>query len=183
MAKAKVKVEQRKPVKLAYIEHTGAYDDIPFRVVTQTAGDVFARTLVRIGEMAESVGIVRRSLLDLPGGPLKVTSPRVAPRAEILSRYEAPRGELVHFIRTNNTDKVERLDVRTPTLANWTSVVWSLRGHPLADLPVVVAAIDPCLSCTSRIAIARPDGTGTTSMTWDELRDHGKRYYRATEGL
>ena len=160
-----------------------AYDDIPFRVVTQTAGDVFARTLVRIGEMAESVGIVRRSLLDLPGGPLKVTSLRVAPRAEILSRYEAPRGELVHFIRTNNTDKVERLDVRTPTLANWTSVVWSLRGHPLADLPVVVAAIDPCLSCTSRIAIARPDGTGTTSMTWDELRDHGKRYYRATEGL
>jgi NADH-quinone oxidoreductase subunit D len=160
-----------------------AYETIPFDVVTRTEGDVLARTLVRIGEMGESARIVRRVLEDLPAGPVRVTAPRAAPRAEILSRYEAPRGELAHFIRTNNTDKAERVDVRTPTLANWTSVVATLPGRPIADLPVVVAAIDPCLSCTSRIAVVDAGRGGTSWTTWEALREHGKRYYREREGI
>src|SRR3990170_5959865 len=130
-----------------------AYAAAPWRVITDNHGDVFGRTLVRVGELHESLNIVRHGLENLPEGPVRLQPPRAAPKAEILSRYEAPRGELVHFIRTNNTDKVDRLDIRTPTLANWTSVAVTLVGQNLADIPLLVAAIDPCLSCTSRITV------------------------------
>ncbi len=153
-----------------------AYDEIPFRVVTDDRGDVLGRTLVRVGELKESLSMVIHGLENLPPGDIRVAAPRMAPMAEILSRYEAPRGELAHYIRTNNTDKVARLDIRTPTLANWTSVAASLPGRHLADLPVVVAAIDPCLSCTSRITIVDRDRPAST-MTWEELREHGIRFY------
>lgn len=129
------------------------YADIPWNVVTDTSGDVYGRTKVRIGELGESLGIVRYCLEHLPDGPIRSNPPKTAPPGEVLSRYEAPRGELVHFIRTNGTDRVERVDIRTPTLANWTSVAVSLVGRSLADIPVIVAAIDPCLSCTSRITV------------------------------
>ncbi len=129
------------------------YDEIPWNVVTDTDGDVYGRTKVRIGEIGESLGIVRYCLEHLPDGPIRASAPKAAPPGEIYSRYEAPRGEVAHFIRTNGTDRVERVDIRTPTLANWTSVVYSLVGRPLADIPVIVAAIDPCLSCTSRITV------------------------------
>src|SRR3990170_8829065 len=155
-----------------------AYANVPWKVITDTHGDVYGRTLVRIGELQESLQITRYCLENLPAGPIKIPTPRGAPRAEILSRYEAPRGELVHFIRTNNTDKVERLDIRTPTLANWTSVAVSLVGQHLADIPVVVAAIDPCLSCTSRVTIVDREDRETKTMTWEELRAHGMRFYR-----
>ena len=160
-----------------------SYPDVPWRVVTDDHGDVFGRTLVRVGELVESTNIVRHCLENLPEGAIRIQPPRAAPKGEVLSRYEAPRGELVHFIRTNNTDKAERLDIRTPTLANWTSVAVSLVGQNLADIPVVVAAIDPCLSCTSRITIVDPEGAETRTMTWDELRAHGIRFYREREGI
>jgi NADH-quinone oxidoreductase subunit D len=159
-----------------------AYADIPFDVVTDARGDVYGRTLVRVGELLESVRILRHAFANLPAGPIRVNAPRAAPRGEIVSRYEAPRGELSHHIRTNNTDRVERLDVRTPTLANWTSVAVSLVGENLADIPVVVAAIDPCLSCTSRIAIVDRERRTSSVLTWEELRDHGIRFYRGKEG-
>ena len=160
-----------------------AYAEVPWKVITDDHGDVYGRTLVRIGELQQSLNMVRYGLEHLPAGPIRTAPPRAAPKAEVLSRYEAPRGELVHFIRTNNTDKVERLDIRTPTLANWTSVAVSLVGQNLADIPVVVAAIDPCLSCTSRITIVNPKGRTTGEMTWDELRDHGIRFYRRKGGF
>ncbi len=155
-----------------------AYAEIPWNVITDTHGDVFGRTLVRIGELKESLNIVRYCLEGLPDGPITFPVPKVAPPKEILSRYEAPRGELVHFIRTNNTDRVERLDIRTPTLANWTSVAVSLVNQTLADIPVIIAAIDPCISCTSRMTVQNEAGTKSGVMTLEELRKRGREYYR-----
>jgi membrane-bound hydrogenase subunit alpha len=155
-----------------------AYSEIPWKVVTDTSGDVYGRTLVRIGELQESLGIIRYCLEHLPEGQIGVPAPKVAPQAEILSRYEAPRGELVHFIRTNNTDRVDRLDIRTPTLANWTSVTVSLVNQNIADIPVIVAAIDPCLSCTSRITILSERGRKKAEMTWEQLSEYGRKFSR-----
>jgi NADH-quinone oxidoreductase subunit D len=154
-----------------------AYADVPWKVVTDTHGDVYGRTLVRIGEMQESVKIVRYCFENLPEGSISVKVPKIAPPAEVLSRYEAPRGELVHFIRTNNTDRVERLDIRTPTLANWTAVAVSLVNQNIADIPVIVAAIDPCISCTSRITVLNVKGVTTGVMTLDELKKYSRRFY------
>lgn len=145
------------------------YAEVPWEVVTDRSGDVYGRTRVRIGELRESVKIIRHCLGNLPEGPIRVAAPKKAPEGEILSRYEAPRGELVHFIRTNGTDKVGRIDIRTPTLANWTSVAVALAGKNIADIPVIVAAIDPCLSCTSRITLLDEDGRNTGSVCMGEL--------------
>jgi NADH-quinone oxidoreductase subunit D len=146
-----------------------AYADAPWNVVTDTHGDVYGRTRVRVWEIQESLKIVRYCLENLPEGPIRVPAPKNAPKGEILSRYEAPRGELAHFIRTNGTDKVERVDIRTPTLANWTSVAMCLVNQNLADIPVIVAAIDPCLSCTSRITLLDNRTKKAGVVTFDEL--------------
>ncbi|MGB9176853.1 MAG: nickel-dependent hydrogenase large subunit [Methanoregula sp.] len=137
-----------------------AYAEVPWNVVTDTHGDVYGRTRVRIGELWESTQIVRYCLENIPEGSIRVDTPKNAPKGEILSRYEAPRGELAHYIRTNGTDKVERVDIRTPTLANWTSVANCLVNQNIADIPVIVAAIDPCLSCTSRMVAVNNTGGG-----------------------
>jgi NADH-quinone oxidoreductase subunit D len=158
-----------------------AYAEIPWNVVTDTHGDVYGKTIVRIGEMRESVAIVRHCLEHLPEGEITVKAPRNAPVGHTLSRYEAPRGELAHYIRTNGTDKADRLDVRTPTLANWTSVAVSLVNQNLADIPVIVAAIDPCLSCTSRLTILNTRGDQTGSVRWEELRQKARLLHRKRE--
>jgi membrane-bound hydrogenase subunit alpha len=143
-----------------------AYAEVPWKVITDNHGDVYGRTRVRVGELWESIQIVRSCLENMPAGPVRVEAPKNAPKGEILSRYEAPRGELAHYIRTNGTDKVERVDIRSPTLANWTSVAMCLAGQNLADIPVIVAAIDPCLSCTCRMVVVNQKTgilvTGTT---------------------
>lgn len=158
-------------------EPYAAYEDLDFRVVTESEGDVLARTLVRVGELEQSLSIVRQALESLPPGEIAVKAPRNAPAADTLARYEAPRGELLHFIRTAGTDRVERLDIRTPTLANWTSVASVLPGAHLGDIPVVVAAIDPCLSCTSRVTVVDEGTDRVGVLTWDDLRAMGRRHY------
>jgi len=160
-----------------------AYKEAPWKVVTDTHGDVYGRTIVRIGELEESLKIVRYCLEHLPEGPIRVTVPKIAPKGEIFSRYEAPRGELAHFIRTNGTDKVERIDIRTPTLANWTSVAMCLVNQNLADIPVIVAAIDPCLSCTSRITVMNDYDRKASSITMDELRRQSRARFQRAERL
>ncbi len=157
------------------------YAEIPWKVVTDTSGDVYGRTRVRIGELRESLSIVRYCLENLPDGPIGVKSPKNAPAGEILSRYEAPRGELVHLIRTNGSDKVERLDIRTPTMANWTSVAISLVNQNLADIPVIVAAIDPCLSCTSRLTVVDAGSGKTGIWTPEGPVWHGGKHGRTGE--
>jgi NADH-quinone oxidoreductase subunit D len=158
-----------------------AYAEVPWNVVTDTHGDVYGKTIVRIGEMRESAAIVRHCLEHLPEGEITVKAPRNAPPGHTLSRYEAPRGELAHYIRTNGTDKADRLDVRTPTLANWTSVAVSLVNQNLADIPVIVAAIDPCLSCTSRLTILNTRGQRTGCVSWEELRRKARLQQRERE--
>ena len=54
----------------------------------------------------------------------------------------------------------------------------SLINQNIADIPVIVAAIDPCLSCTSRITILNERGRKPSEMTWAQLVDHGQRFYR-----
>ena len=161
-----------------------AYDEMDFDVITDTAGDLLARTTVRIREVAESISIIRQAAKGIPDGDLKATpQPMQAllaqiPEGDVVSRYEAPRGELIHYLRSDGTDTPERIHIRVPTLANWPTVVEALRGSYIADTPIVVAGIDPCISCTSRIGV-ETDGThaGENSFNLDELREYGIEWY------
>ncbi|ACV12394.1 NADH dehydrogenase (quinone) [Halorhabdus utahensis DSM 12940] len=167
-----------------------AYDEMDFDVITDTAGDLLARTTVRIREIAESISIIRQAAADIPDGDLKASPKPVQallaqiPEDDVVSRYEAPRGELIHYIRADGTDTPERVHIRVPTLANWPTVVEALRGSYIADTPIVVAGIDPCISCTSRIGV-ETDGShgGEDSFNLEELREYGMEWYdKRTDG-
>ena len=63
---------------------------------------------------------------------------------------EAPRGELMYFVVGNGTKNLERMRVRTPTLADLPAVLEMMPGAEFADVPVITLSIDPCISCTGR---------------------------------
>ena len=160
-----------------------AYEDVSFKVITDTHCDVYGRAVVRVLELMEAYSIVRQLLKKLPDGPVTVKAPRKIPVGEAIGRYEAPRGEDVHYVKANGTDKPERVKVRAPTLANVQVVAHMLKDGYLADMPIVVAAIDPCFSCTDRlIAVAHSQPRPPETLTWDELRTYGIDWYR-TRGV
>ncbi len=156
-----------------------AYGEIPFQVITDDHADVLGRTIVRAKELFESVKIIRFVLNNLPDGPVSVRFPRRVPMGEALSRYEAPRGEDVHFVRSNGTDIPERVKVRAPTMANAASVALMLQGGYLADVPIVIAAIDPCFSCTDRsIEIQDMNSGKETVIGWNALREYSIAWHK-----
>lgn len=154
-----------------------AYDEVPFEVCTWDSCDVFARVAVRILEMIQSCNMIQWSLDHLPKGDIRLKLKRRIPEGEVLSRYEAPRGELIHYIKSDGSDKPERVKVRTPTLANWPSVEYCLKGSYIADVPIIVAAIDPCISCTDRITFVDIEKEKKWIWDLDRLRRYGIEFY------
>ena len=65
-------------------------------------------------------------------------------------RTEQPRGEVVYHLKANGTKNLQRFRVRTPTFANLPAMLKILPGCDLADVPMIVLTIDPCISCTER---------------------------------
>ena len=156
-----------------------AYGELLFEVITDNHNDVYGRTLVRLGELMESYKLVRQIVRSLPVGPIVVKAPRKIPAGEALSRYEAPRGEDVHYVKANGTEKPERVKIRAPTLANVQVVSHMLKNRYLADMPIVIAAIDPCFSCTDRaISVIDSNNKQAGIMDWPALRSFGIEWYR-----
>jgi NADH-quinone oxidoreductase subunit D len=160
-----------------------AYGELDFKVITDTHCDVYGRVLVRVGELMESCRIICQVLSNLPEGPIAVKAPRKIPAGEALTRYEAPRGEDVHYVRGNGTERPERVKVRAPTLANVQAVSKMLENNYLADMPIVLAAIDPCFSCTDRAVVVREAGCVEQRMDWKALRLYGIEWYRKNRGI
>jgi ech hydrogenase subunit E len=154
-----------------------AYPDYPVNIVLDERGDLEARFVVRIKELFECYRVIREILDTLPPGDLKVRMPRRIKEGETVSRVEAPRGELFYFIKSNGTDTPERIKVRTPTICNMTSVIKLVVGHQLADMPMILAGIDPCFSCNDRmVRIDRGNGE-QQGWAWETLRRYGIEYY------
>ena len=109
-----------------------AYGKLDFNVITRPEGDLHARTYVRLHEVLESAKIVRQVIRDIPEGPCRVHMKGIHPAAAV-ARSEAPRGELIYFIRTNNTDVPDRLHWRVPSYPNWEALSVMLKNAKLAD--------------------------------------------------
>jgi NADH-quinone oxidoreductase subunit D len=153
------------------------YSTVPVRLITDERGDLLARFVVRINELFEAIRVIREILDHLPEGELTARMPRRIPAGETISRVEAPRGELFYFIKSNGGEKPERVKVRTPSLCNWGSVMQVAVGHKLADMPMILAGIDPCFSCNDRmIQLKRKDSQQW--MSWEDLRQYGIEYYK-----
>lgn len=154
------------------------YADFPARIVTGVAGDLEARFIVRLEELLDSYRLIRDVMDRLPAGDLTARMPRKIKAGEAISRVEAPRGELFYFVKSNGGDHPERVHVRTPTICNLASVLTLAVGHKLADVPMILAGIDPCFSCNDRMVTVRRGADGQT-WSWSHLLAYSREYYQA----
>jgi membrane-bound hydrogenase subunit alpha len=162
-----------------------SYKELEFKVITDTNCDIYGRVIVRVLESLESCKMIEQLLTNLPEGDIVAPKvPRKVPAGAAVSRYEAPRGEDVHFVRGNGSDKPERVRVRAPTMANLEAATESVIGSYVADIPIAIASIDPCFSCTDRMAIVLRDRKkGMRVATWEELRRYGVDWYGKNKGI
>lgn len=147
-----------------------AYDEIPFNVIMHSGCDILSRILVRCEEMLESIEIIHYALDSMPEGIIRVQVPLKVPQGDVVSRIEAPRGELIHYAKSNGTTKPERYKVRSPTLANIPALCKMLLGGYVADIPIVLAGIDPCFACMDRMAFVDTKKNKKWVWTMQQLR-------------
>jgi len=131
--------------KLGY----AAYAELDFEPIVETAGDSYARCVVRINEIFQSMDLIKQAIAKIPEGEVSVPV-KGNPEGEFFSRLEQPRGEVIYYVKANGTKFLDRCRVRTPTFTNVPPLVKMLEGCDLADVPVLVLTIDPCISCTER---------------------------------
>ncbi len=131
--------------KLGY----AAYGDLTFEPVVEKSCDCYARAMVRVREVYQSIDLIVQAVGKIPEGPVdvKVTG---FPKGEFFSRLEQPRGEVIYYIKGNGTKHLDRYRVRTPTFSNVAPLVKMLEGCDFADVPIIILCIDPCISCAER---------------------------------
>jgi len=126
------------------------YDRLNFKIITQPEGDAWARTVVRIQEVHESMKLCEQILKVIPDGPVEVRARRSVPTGRVIVRAEAPRGELFYYLRSDGTNQPARLKIRTPSLPVLEILTKKLSEIQVADIPVVLAGVDLCIACADR---------------------------------
>jgi NADH-quinone oxidoreductase subunit D len=146
-----------------------SYEKFQFRVPTSTVGDTWARYLVRLDEMRESVKIIQQALHGMPEGPIKADAPKIVlpdrekmktqmealihhfkivtegfavPAGEVYQGIESPRGQMGYYVVSDGTAKPYRVHMRNPSFATLQAVETMAKGRLLADLVAVIGSID-----------------------------------------
>ena len=139
-----------------------AYGLVDWKVITAENGDVFDKAVVRILEMFESIRIIEQCLdrLGSVNGPIDSNPSHVEP-GDGIGHYEAPRGEVFHYVRSDGSNRPVRHKVRAPSFMNVPTNTVTVLGASVSDATIILAAVDPCYCCTERMAAAvdRKDGT------------------------
>ena len=97
----------------------------------------------------QSIKLIEKAVSQIPDGPIDVPV-KGNVKGEFAVRLEQPRGEGFYYAKGADSKFLERIRVRTPTNMNIPSLVKMLQGCELADVPMMVLTIDPCISCTER---------------------------------
>jgi NADH-quinone oxidoreductase subunit D len=145
------------------------YDQFEFDIPVEKDGDVYARYLVRLEEMRQSINILRQAVEKLPGGPINAGVPQVVPpgkhrvvtdieslihhfhimvegfkvpAGEVYSCVESPRGELGYYICSDGSSKPFRVKVRTPSFVNLQALAPMVKGRLMADVVAIIGSID-----------------------------------------
>ncbi len=148
------------------------YDQLSFDVITEQEGDCFARYMVRMREMLESVKIIRQALEKIPQGPVKADLPKkVLPKkenvytkmeelihdfvivndgihpepGEIYSAIEGSKGELGFYIKSNGGGRPWRLKIRSPSFCNLQALPLLVKGQMISDVVAIIGSIDPIM--------------------------------------
>jgi len=127
-----------------------AYAKLSFDVILKQDGDVLSRALVRLYEILESMKLLTQALTQLPLGIITFPNHTTVPAGEAVSRTEAPRGELVYYLKTNGSMTPERMKWRVPSYMNWEALKVMMPGNHIDDVALIFNSIDPCISCSER---------------------------------
>ena len=147
------------PIDVRKDEPKDAYGWVDFQVIVLPNGDVYDKLVLRVLETFESIKIIRQCLdkLKTVSGPI-LNDVKEIGVGEGIGRYEAPRGEVFHYVRTDGSNRPIRHKIRAPSYVNIPTFTASCIGVPVADALLTLAAVDPCYCCTERaIRIIDPD--------------------------
>jgi Ni,Fe-hydrogenase III large subunit/Ni,Fe-hydrogenase III component G len=121
-----------------------------FPVPTREEGDVAARLLVRIDEVAVSFALIQALIADMPAGPLTTSWTPPTTDAAAFSATESPRGENLHWLRVNAQGTIERYRVRSASFPNWPAVAAAAPGNMVPDFPLINKSFELCYACLDR---------------------------------
>ncbi|MGH9509560.1 MAG: NADH dehydrogenase (quinone) subunit D [Terriglobales bacterium] len=146
-----------------------SYDKFQFKVPVSQDGDVFARYILRVQEMRESIGMVKQALEGMPSGPVKAAAAKVVlpdrekmktqmealiyhfkivtegfavPAGEVYQAIESPRGEMGYYVVSDGTAKPYRVHMRSPSFANLQALPKMCEGKLIADVVAAIGSID-----------------------------------------
>jgi len=127
------------------------YDQLDFEVATESAGDAWARAMVRRKELLESIKIIRQVIARLPDieGPVRAPIPNPlawnVPAGESYARVESSKGELAYYVVSNGGDKPYRVHVRGPSSMHAVQVLeWLSVGARIEDVAQIMFSLDAC---------------------------------------
>ncbi|MBO6559097.1 MULTISPECIES: NADH-quinone oxidoreductase subunit D [Nisaea] len=146
-----------------------AYNEMDFNIPIGKTGDCYARYLVRIKEIRESLKIIRQAAENMPEGPVKTEDRKVAPPSrgemkhsmealihhfklytegyhvpagETYTAVEAPKGEFAVFLVSDGTNKPYRCKIRAPGFSFLAAMDFLSKGHMLADTVAIIGSLD-----------------------------------------
>jgi len=145
------------------------YDRMDFDIPVGKTGDCFARYLVRVEEMRQSLRIIEQCLAEMPPGPVRTTDNKIAPPSrgemkhsmealihhfklytegyhvpagETYTAVEAPKGEFAVYLVSDGSNKPYRCKIRAPSFAFLQAIEMMTKGHMLADVAAVIGSLD-----------------------------------------
>ncbi len=161
-----------------------AYADLEVKAITpdvltgEVNGDVYDRIIVRLLELVQSIQIIEQCLENMPSGEIvaekklvKLLNQLKKAKGEGIGRHEAPRGECIHYVKLNESELPEVWKARAPTYNNLMTWVPMLLGQQIADIPIVIASIDPCIACMDRVTILNKDNGQKSILTKKDLHE------------
>jgi len=159
-----------------------AYGDLDIDYITpdiltgEVNGDVYDRILVRLLEVKQSIDLIEQCLDKMPSGDIisEPNTPKLLAQlkkvtGDGIGRHEAPRGEVIHYVKLTGEESPYTWKIRAPTYNNILPWIPMLKGEQIADIPIVAASTDPCMSCTNRVAII--DDMNKYELTNEELHN------------
>lgn len=129
-----------------------AYREIPVNVQVRQEGDCYARYMVRMMEITESIRLCREAIDKLPGGAISTRTPIALrpPRGETYFALESSKGELGVYFISDGSEYPWRAKLRGPSFVNLQIVPELMRGHKMSDAIAILGSTDIVLGEVDR---------------------------------
>jgi NADH-quinone oxidoreductase subunit D len=125
----------------------GVYPELEFEIPVREEGDSYARYMLHLDEIRQSIHIIDQVLHQMPDGPVTAKLPRLLrPRpGRAFAAIESPRGQYAVYAMSDGSDQPFRLRIHDPSYFNLQSVGLLTPGHLIADTMAIMASLDPIM--------------------------------------